>query len=58
MLVTPCTRDTALSMTAVICAVDAFGRRAGVGGAHGDDRPVDVRQLAHLDALVARRCRR
>ncbi len=52
MLVTPCTRETALSMMAVICASMLSRRRAGVAGAHGHHRAVDVGQLADLDALV------
>ena len=30
--------------------IDRVGRGAGVVGAHGDHRPVDIGQLAHLDA--------
>ena len=47
---TPGTRPTAPSITAVISRSIASGAAPVEGGGDGDDRPVDVGQLAHLDA--------
>ena len=51
---TPGVRATAPSITAVISLSIVSGRRAVVVGADGDDRPVDIRQLANLDAAKRR----
>ena len=47
---TPETRATAPSMHLGQLAVDRFGEAPSIVGGHGDDRPVDVGQFAHLDA--------
>ena len=47
---TPWTRATAPSMDGGDFAIDGVGGGAGEGGVDGEDRLVDLRQLAHLDA--------